>query len=65
MAHTAWFVCLNSGGSKKAKIALERGRAGNGHKTKLEQSPFLRYATIDIKKDRLINGTYCLLCMSH
>jgi hypothetical protein len=51
MAHIACFVCLISavsGSSKKAKIALERGRAGNGHKTKLEQPPFLRYATIDI-----------------
>ncbi len=43
MAHTAWLVCLISavsGRSKKAKIALERGRAGRRHLTKLERSRF-------------------------
>jgi hypothetical protein len=44
MAHTACFVCLISavsGRSKKTgKIALERGRAGSRHLTKLEQSRF-------------------------
>jgi hypothetical protein len=43
MAHTACLVCLVSNVSVRHKNPVEEQALVSGHKTKLEQSAFLRY----------------------
>jgi hypothetical protein len=59
MARNACLVCLVSAVSCHCKNALGRGSTSSGHITKPEQSTLIRYIN-----NRLINGTYCLPCLS-